>query len=133
MRESANVSGPFAEPFVRRTIIVIAVAMALLGYAAPALFLVCGGILFAILLRMLADRLSALLPRSLERWRLPMVVLILLAVIGGAALWAGPCVSNQLGRRVDQLPAGVDHFRQQLASLGDYGDDTDQPRSRAAA
>ncbi|OQW37303.1 MAG: hypothetical protein A4E19_14170 [Nitrospira sp. SG-bin1] len=120
MREPAKVSGPAAERVVRPTVIVIGVALALLvplallGYAATALFLVFGGVLFAILLRMLADRLAALLPSSLEGGALAIAVSLFVAVIWLAALLYAPRISDQLDQLVDQLPASIDHFRKQL-------------------
>jgi predicted PurR-regulated permease PerM len=120
MRESANVSGPGAERVVRHTIIVVGIALALLilvalfGYAASALLLVFGGILLATFMRMLGDRLSAMLPRRLKRWALSIAVGLLLAVIGLTFLWAGPRVSDQLGQLVDQLPSSIHYVRQQL-------------------
>jgi predicted PurR-regulated permease PerM len=104
------------DALVRATVIVVAVALGLLvplgllGYAASALFLVFGGILFAVFLRMLASRIAALLP-VLERAALPIAVIVLLALAGLAALWTAPRLSDQLGQLTDQLPSSLDHLR----------------------
>lgn len=119
MKKECPVRGK-AEPvdsLVRRTTIVLGVALGvlvpliLLGYAANALFVAFGGLLFAVFLRMLAGLVARLVPLS-EGKALAIVVLLLVSMSILTGLWTAPRISDELGELADQLPKSFDHLKQ---------------------
>lgn len=109
-----------AEPvdsLVRKTTIVLGVALGVLvplilfGYAASALFVAFGGLLFAVFLRMFAGLVTRLVPLS-EGKALAIVVLMLVSMSILIGVWTAPRMSDEFGQLANQLPKSIDHLKQ---------------------
>jgi predicted PurR-regulated permease PerM len=106
------------DSLVRATVVVLGVALAFLvplflfGYAAKALMLAFGGVLFAVFLRMLSALVLRLVTVS-EGSALAVAIALLIVVTTLAGMWMAPRVSGELGQLADQLPKSFDHLIQQ--------------------
>jgi predicted PurR-regulated permease PerM len=104
---------------VRTTVVVTAVVvgllvpLGLLGYAAPALFLIFGGILFAVFLRMLASAIARLLPIG-DLASLMIAGVLLAALVALLSWWTAPRLSDELDQLVGRLPASLHDFQHKL-------------------
>ena len=101
--------------FARRLALVLAVALGLmlLWFGAQVFLLVVAGILFAVLLRNMADALSRLLPLS-KRWALAVVTLALLALIAGGVAVAAPRLAEQVDELREALPLAIERVRSRI-------------------
>jgi predicted PurR-regulated permease PerM len=108
-----------SDSLVRTTVVVTGVVLALLvplgllGYAAPALFLVFAGILFAVLLRMLASRIAAVLPVR-DRASLVIAWVLLAALVAFTSWWTAPQLSDQFDQLAGRLPSGLHDLEHKL-------------------
>jgi predicted PurR-regulated permease PerM len=117
----APVKGRHSE-FLHRAVLLHGVTLVFLlvlagiWYSAEAILLIFACILFAILLY----ELSALVHRKLHlkaRFSLPLVVLLLLAIMGGGGMLMAPDISDQADKLAETIPAALTELRQ---TLGQY-------------
>jgi len=93
--------------------LLLALLLALLWQSTEVILLIFAGLLLAIFLRAIAERISQHTPLS-ENWALTVV---LLAIVGAIALlvWLMmPSLENQYGEISRQLPQTVENLRQRL-------------------
>lgn len=90
------------------------VALYLLGHLAQMLLVVFGGILFGVLLDGLTHQLAkrTRLPRALS---LTIVIAVLLLLLTGVILFAGPKLVDQFATLAKRIPAAVDEIRTSLS------------------
>jgi Predicted permease len=106
-----------ADALAKKAAIVLGVALGilvpliLLGYAANALFVAFGGLLFAVFLRMLVRLVTRVMPLS-EGKALAIVVLVLMSLSILAGMWMAPRISDELGQLAGQLPKSIHHLKQ---------------------
>lgn len=118
-----DVLQPRYRTFVEQVLIVIGFVIAallillLLYYTFDVVLLILGGILLAIFLRGLADLLGEYVPIG-PGWRVMIVSVILIAVLGGAIALLSPSIAEQVGRLRVQLPESA---RQAGAYISQFG------------
>lgn len=98
---------------VTAIIVALLVPLGLLGYAASALFLIFAGILFAVLLRMLASRIAALLPVT-DRTSLVIAGVLLMGLIAVLSWWTAPGLSDQFDELAGRLPSSLHDLQHKL-------------------
>lgn len=118
---TAQNQSPLSPDFIRRVLVATAIAVLIIGgiyllrLIVQVLFFIFGGILLALLLREMTQfvsRRTGLWPRV----SLALVVLILLGLLGGVVLFAGPELVAQANMLADKLPESIRSIREQLAN-----------------
>jgi predicted PurR-regulated permease PerM len=94
--------------------VTVVIVLVLLWYAIDVVLLAFIGVLFAILLRAPADWLTGRFGLP-ERWSLPLVGLVFLALLISAAILFGRGIAAQALALVDRIPEIVASFKEQLA------------------
>lgn len=115
-------SGRDSRSFVGKAAVVVGLAttvvivLYLLGHLAQMLLVVFGGVLFAVLLDGLTGQLArrTRLPHSIS---LAVVIVVLVALVVGSALFAGPRLGEQFSRLTDRVPAALEDIQ---STLGQY-------------
>jgi len=96
------------------SVTVVIGATALLAWAlADVLLLAFAGIVFATVLRALADPLHRRLHLS-ERWSVILVVLVLTAIVAGAAWLFGNQIVQQMGELARRLPEAAQQIMERI-------------------
>lgn len=97
--------------------VAVLLALLLLWYAVDVLLLVFAGILLAIFLRGLGDKLSKRTGLS-GGWSLGMVMLSLVAVIGVAVWLLAPSIAEQTDELTQSLPRAVERLQSRMERYG---------------
>ncbi len=122
-RSADPVTNTPRDGFVRRMLIGVGITVAvllvllLLWYAIDVLLLVFAGILVAIFLRGLSDKLSERTGLS-GGWSLAVVLLALVTVIGVAVWWLAPSVAEQTDELTSTLPRAVERLQSRIERYG---------------
>ncbi|WP_298016287.1 AI-2E family transporter [uncultured Parasphingopyxis sp.] len=101
---------------------VVALAVVMLWFLAQPILLIIAGLVFAALLDGGTKALGYVLPIG-RRWRLLIVVLLFIAMIGGIALLAGIQIAAQIGQLRITLAEQTDQLVEWLGSMGLMPDD----------
>ena len=109
-------------PFIRRILIVVAIGAVVLAVWAlsDVLLLLFGSVLFAVMLRAIADPLA----RSLgigDRWALALAGLLVIGVLAAGVWFLGPELARQMRGVFDRLPAAFARIAEAL-QLGSFAD-----------
>jgi predicted PurR-regulated permease PerM len=108
--------------FVRRVLIVFALAAlaAMIWMLSDIILLLFGSILIAVLIRAIADPITAYL-RLEDPWAVMLAVLLVVAVLAVAAYALGPELVKQLRALFENLPRAFTHIAEEL-QLGSFAD-----------
>jgi predicted PurR-regulated permease PerM len=108
--------------FVRRVLIVLALAAlaALIWMLADIILLLFGSVLIAVLLRAVADPITAHL-RLKDPWAVMLAGLLMIAALALAAYMLGPELATQMRGLVENLPRAFTHVAEEL-QLGSFAD-----------
>ena len=113
-----NQTSQSAPSFVRRTLIVVAVAaIALLCWQLVDVFVLAfGAVIVAVLLRSIADPIRDRTPLN-DGASLAVAILTVIAVLGGAGWLFGSTVSGQVTSLVERMPQSADELRNLVSTL----------------
>lgn len=108
--------------FVRRVLIVFALAAlaAMIWVLSDIILLLFGSILIAVLLRAIADPITAYL-RLKDPWAVMLAGLLVVAVLAAAAYTLGPELAKQMRALFENLPRAFTHIAEEL-QLGSFAD-----------
>ncbi len=104
--------------FVRRTLIVFAIAVALLAlwFLSGFLVMVFGGLVLAVIIRAGGEVIARYLPSIQPRWGAMLFVLLSLAVLAALSVFTGDEIAEQFAELRERLPEAITTVRTWLES-----------------